>query len=195
MDGSGSWHGDAGPQSRALRRVITLNQEIGYQVRRIMGLKDTDYTAMALLMRQPMGPTELARALHITTASATAMVDRLVRAGHVVREPHEADRRRMTVRALDGSKDQVAGHVVPMIHMVEDELATLDDAGRGAVLQFLTGTAVRMAEHLKQLRDRPVQVSTDANRSEPARTATTAATPAGASPAAQPHSETTARKA
>ena len=43
------------PQSRLLRRVVQLNEEIGYQVRRIMGLKETDYAAMAILMREPMG--------------------------------------------------------------------------------------------------------------------------------------------
>ncbi|RLP59222.1 MarR family transcriptional regulator [Kocuria rhizophila] len=147
----------AGPHSRALRRVITLNQEIGHQLRRIMGLKDTDYSAMALLMRRPMGPTELARALHITTASATAMVDRLVLAGHVVREPHHEDRRRMTVRALQPSTEEVAAQVAPMIGMVEEELAALDEAGRRAVLQFLTGTAARMEDHLEQLRERPAR--------------------------------------
>ena len=151
--GAGSFH--AGPHSRALRRVITLNREIGFQLRRIMGLKETDYTAMALLMRRSMGPTELARTLHITTASATAMVDRLARAGHVVREPDSEDRRRMTVRAVPRSRAGVAGHVAPMIEMVDAELAEMDEEGRQAVLQFLTGTAARMEEHLNDLRERP----------------------------------------
>ena len=98
----------AGPEARALRRVITLNHEIDHQLQRIMGLKETDFSAMALLMRRPMGPTELARALHITTASATAMVDRLVRAGHVVREPHPEDRRRMVEGMVEGLETRLA---------------------------------------------------------------------------------------
>ena len=145
----------AGPEARALRRVITLNHEIDHQLQRIMGLKETDFSAMALLMRRPMGPTELARALHITTASATAMVDRLVRAGHVVREPHPEDRRRMTVRAVERSTAEVAAQVAPMVAMVEEELATLDEPGRRAVLQFLSGTVTRMEDHLEQLCGRP----------------------------------------
>lgn len=160
MDSSGAELVDAGPHARALRRVITLNREVGFQVRRTMGLRDTDYTAMALLLRRPMGPTELARALHITTASATAMVDRLVRAGHVVREPHEEDRRRMTVRAVERSRAEVAAHVAPMVGMVEEQLAALDEPGRQAVLQFLTGTAARMEVHLDELRERPAGTST-----------------------------------
>ena len=169
MDSNGSMLVEAGPHSRALRRLITLNHEIGFQVRRIMGLKDTDYTAMALLLRRSMGPTELARALHITTASATAMVDRLARAGHVVREPHDGDRRRMTVRALEKSKGDVAAHVAPMVEMVEQELATLDESGREAVLQFLTGTVARLENHLEQLREQP-SVDSDAGPSDPGAT-------------------------
>lgn len=157
MAQSGSGLLPAGPEARALRRVITLNHEIGHELRRIMGLKETDFSAMALLMRRPMGPTELARALHITTASATAMVDRLVRAGHVVREPHPEDRRRMTVRAVERSTAEVAVEVAPMVAMVEEELAALDEPGRRAVLQFLTGTTTRMEDHLEQLRERPAQ--------------------------------------
>ncbi|RLZ03016.1 MarR family transcriptional regulator [Kocuria tytonicola] len=175
MDSSGAELVNAGPHSRALRRVITLNQEIGFQVRRTMGLRDTDYTAMALLLRRPMGPTELARALHITTASATAMVDRLVRAGHVVREPHEEDRRRMTVRAVDRSRAEVAAHVAPMVAMVEEQLAALDESGRQAVLQFLTGTAARMEAHLDELRERPAEKPAETPAAEPAGAMDTAA--------------------
>lgn len=145
------------PQSRQLRRVVQLNEEIGYQVRRIMGLKETDYAAMAILMREPMGPTELARTLHITSAAATAVVDRLVRAGHAVREPHPDDRRRMIIRAVDASRAKTMEHVYPMMTMVEDELEKLDAAGREAVLQFLMGTASSLESYRDELKDRPVQ--------------------------------------
>ena len=145
------------PHSRELRRVVRLNEKIGYQVRRIMGLKETDYAAMSILMREPMGPSELARALHITSAAATAVVDRLVRAGHAVREPHPDDRRRMVVRAADASRAKTMEHVYPMMSMVEGELEKLDSAGRDAVLQFLTGTASRLESYRDELNDRPVK--------------------------------------
>ena len=150
------------PQSRQLRRVVQLNEEIGYQVRRIMGLKETDYDAMAILMREPMGPTELARALHITSAAATAVVDRLVRAGHAVREPHPDDRRRMIIRAVESSRAKTMEHVYPMMGMVEEQLEKLDEAGREAVLAFLTGTAADLESYRDELKERPVLVDTPA---------------------------------
>lgn len=156
MDESRSRPDFVSPQSRQLRRVVQLNEEIGYQVRRLMSLKETDYAAMAILMREPMGPTELARALHITSAAATAVVDRLVRAGHAVREPHPEDRRRMIIRAVESSRAKTMEHVYPMMSMVEDELEKLDQAGRDAVLQFLNGAASSLESYRDELKNRPV---------------------------------------
>ncbi|WP_144931677.1 MarR family winged helix-turn-helix transcriptional regulator [Kocuria marina] len=161
MESSATWYGPVSPQSRALRRVVVLNAEIAYEIRRILGLKGTDYAAMAMLIVHSMGPTELAHALHITTASATAVVDRLVGAGHVVREPVEGDRRRMTVRAVTSSRERTREHVVPVIGMVEDELDALDEPGREAVLRFLRGTESRLEEYLEDLRGRADQASQD----------------------------------
>ena len=151
MESSATWYGPVSPQSRALRRVVVLNAEIAYEIRRILGLKGTDYAAMAMLIVHSMGPTELAHALHITTASA----------GHVVREPVEGDRRRMTVRAVTSSRERTREHVVPVIGMVEDELDALDEPGREAVLRFLRGTESRLEEYLEDLRGRADQASQD----------------------------------
>ena len=53
---------------------------------------------MEHLMGEPIGPVELSRRLHMTSASATVLVDRLEEAGHVVREPDPHDGRRRVVR-------------------------------------------------------------------------------------------------
>lgn len=154
MNEAASNPGSISPHTRALRRVVVLNEEIGYEVRRIMGLKETDYAALAVLMREAMGPTELARALHITSAATTAVVDRLVRAGHAVREPHPQDRRRMIIRAVTASRELTMQHVYPMMDMVETELDKLDPAGRDAVLQFLTGTVAKLESYRDELKAR-----------------------------------------
>lgn len=158
------------PQGRELRRVVRVNDDIGYQVRRIMGLKETDYHAMAILMRDPMGPTALARALHITSAAATAVVDRLVRAGHAVREPHPDDRRRMIIRAVDASRATTMEHVYPMMSLVEEELEKLDERGRAAVLTFLAGTATSLETYRDELRDQPTRAAQPVEPGERLRT-------------------------
>lgn len=62
------------------------------------GLSPNAVTALAHLhLEGPQTPTELARRLDITTASATELVDRLQRDDHVGRRPHPTDRRRLLV--------------------------------------------------------------------------------------------------
>lgn len=130
--------------ARALRRIVRLHGEVRSQMRRLMGLKDTDYAALALLMRRPMGPTELARALHLSTASATAVVDRLVATGHAVREPHPQDRRRTVVRAVDSSRERAMAEVQHMVDLVGEVLADASEEESAAVLRFLERTAAHM---------------------------------------------------
>lgn len=134
----------ATPHARALRRIVRLNGEVRTQMRRLMGLKDTDYTALSLLMRRPMGPTELARSLHLTTSATTAVVDRLVAAGHAVREPHPQDRRRTTVRAVDSSRERAMAEVQQMVLLIDQVVEDTSEADQAAVLRFLENTAAHM---------------------------------------------------
>lgn len=130
--------------ARALRRIVRLHGEVRAQMRRFMDLNDTDYAALALLMRGPMGPTELARALHLSTASATAVVDRLVATGHAVREPHPQDRRRTVVRAVESSRERAMTEVQRMVGLVGEVLADTSEEDAAAVLRFLEHTAGHM---------------------------------------------------
>jgi len=63
-----------------------------------MALNLSEVDAMEHLMGAAMGPVELSRRLHMTSASATVLVDRLAEAGHVEREPDPSDGRRRVVR-------------------------------------------------------------------------------------------------
>jgi DNA-binding MarR family transcriptional regulator len=54
-----------------------------------------------------VGPTELARYLGISTASTTALIDRLQKSGHVVRQAHPSDRRSVHVVATEKSDEEV----------------------------------------------------------------------------------------
>lgn len=135
--------------ARALRRIVRLNGGVRTQMRRLMGLKDTDYAALALLMRGPMGPTGLARALHLSTASATAVVDRLVATGHAVREPHPDDRRRTVVRAVESAREHAMAEVQHMVDLVREILEDTSEEDAAAVLRFLE----RIAAHMEAWRD------------------------------------------
>ena len=92
------------PTSRVatlLYEVLHLTAETRTAMARRLGLNPSEVDAMEHLMAEPMGPVELSRRLHMTSASATVLVDRLEEAGHVAREADPEDRRRRVVRPTD----------------------------------------------------------------------------------------------
>lgn len=136
-------------QARLLRQVVLLHQEVRIHLCRLMGMHDTDYAALALLMRGRLGPSALASALGLSSAAATAVVDRLEAAGHAERLPHPQDRRRTLVRLLPASQQQVQAEVDRMADATGALLEDFDERERAAVARYLAGTR----DALEQWRD------------------------------------------
>ena len=84
-------------------------------------------------------PTELARSVQVSTAAMTLVLDRLEAAGHVSREPHPTDRRKVMVTPAPASVDAAEDLVAPLIGGVEDLVSSLSEADRAVVAAFLAG--------------------------------------------------------
>ena len=82
-------------------------------------------------------PTELARRLDTSTAAMTLVLNRLEDAGHVRRDRHPSDGRKLVVTAADASSDRAYELVLPIIDGVEDLVAGLDATERATVQAFL----------------------------------------------------------
>lgn len=85
-----------------LRQYRESNVRMRSRVRDDMGMGEKDLIALRILLAahaegQAVRQQELARQLSITGASASALVDRLVRDGYAERTPHPADRRSIAV--------------------------------------------------------------------------------------------------
>ena len=76
------------PPSEAVREVLALAPEVRLAWARRLRWTATDVVGMEHALFEPLGPVELGRRVHLTSAAATLLVDRLERAGHVRREPH-----------------------------------------------------------------------------------------------------------
>ena len=87
---------------------------------------------------EPVGPTELAQRLGVTSAAASGIVDRLVARGHVERRPHPTDRRRTAVVCTPSGREELMGHLMPMFVELAAVDASLSAAEREVVLRFLT---------------------------------------------------------
>jgi len=78
-------------------QLSLLNRRVGAQ----LDVRDVDWDCLEIVNRHgPLSPTALARRAGLHPATVTGVLDRLERAGFVVRDRDPADRRAFTVRAL-----------------------------------------------------------------------------------------------
>lgn len=132
--------------SQALREVTFAAAQVDRALTRALHLRPTDYAALGHVMTapEPPGPAELAARLGISTGSATELVDRLEHAGHLRRERHPADRRRLGLHATDTAVAEVLGALGPMFTGLTEVAAALTHAERETVTRYLRAAAERM---------------------------------------------------
>jgi DNA-binding MarR family transcriptional regulator len=136
---------------RDLRNQLSmLNRQVGTH----LDLKDVDLDCLDLVARHgPLSPTALARRAGLHPATMTGILDRLERAGWVVRERDPADRRAVTVRALpergrevyqlyagmNGAMDELcAGYDEEQLKLLADFLRRTTEAGATATGDLAT---------------------------------------------------------
>lgn len=83
----------------ALHHLAVAAAAVDVSLARRLRLNPVDYQAMKHLMTATtaLGPVELGALVGLTSGSATGLVDRLERAGHLRREPDPRDRRRLVL--------------------------------------------------------------------------------------------------
>ena len=132
----------------ALRVLLRAGREMHTAMAHHLGLGETDLAAMDQLVSSttPLGPVELGYRLGIRSASSTVLVDRLEAAGHLRREPHPSDRRRVVLRASESARAEVRATLTPLLVAISDITARLDTTQATVVLSFLRDVTAAMAE-------------------------------------------------
>jgi DNA-binding MarR family transcriptional regulator len=117
---SGYWYGADADSAR--RRAIDLLQafrlyraaEVAMRrrTRQSMAMGENDLLTLRYLLKAEregrlVSPAELARYLGVSTASTTAIIDRLERSRHVRRDPHPTDRRSIVLHPTAETDDEV----------------------------------------------------------------------------------------
>jgi DNA-binding MarR family transcriptional regulator len=90
-----------------------------------------------LMTEGPLTPSDLARRLDISTAATTVVVDRLAALGHVHREAHAHDRRKVVVVPTPASVQAAFDTLLPMLAGVAGVTSRLSDGERDVVSRFL----------------------------------------------------------
>lgn len=137
----------------ALARFRASDTRMHQRVRQTTSLGENELRILQLLiMRHRAGdvvrPSEISRHLNISSASTTALLDRLERQGSVQRVSHPTDRRSILIAPTERAEREVADLVDAFDARVSAAIDDLGIAGRGAVLAFLdavTGAADRIA--------------------------------------------------
>ncbi|QNE48471.1 MarR family transcriptional regulator [Glaciihabitans sp. INWT7] len=119
--------------------MSALSTRFQRHVGQSLSVNDTDLSAMEHLMTNgPLTPTDLSHRLGISTAATTVMVDRLTALGHVHREPHAHDRRKVVVVPTPASVQEAFATLEPMISGVSRVTAALPAQDSAVVTRFLS---------------------------------------------------------
>ncbi|TQM85105.1 DNA-binding MarR family transcriptional regulator [Saccharothrix saharensis] len=105
----------------------------------------TDLNALAVIMDarwsgEPMSPTRLAEALHLSASATTSVLDRLEASGHVERARHPHDRRKVELRASDKALELGRGFFGPLDQAYTAAWARFDAADREVIARFLAAS-------------------------------------------------------
>lgn len=125
--------------SWALHNFVVAAAELDVALGRRLRLSPGDYLAMKHLMTSEvaLGPVELGMLVGLTSGSATGLVDRLERAGHVRRHRDPADRRRLILEPTEQALDGVSRELRPLNDSLQDAAAGYSDDERATIERFL----------------------------------------------------------
>jgi DNA-binding MarR family transcriptional regulator len=120
----------------------------------VLGLTDTELVAIAYLAQHgELTPTGLGRLLGLSSAGATAVVQRLERTGFVERAPHPHDGRSALLRLTATGIERAEAAMEPLVSQLDDIAERLEPESRRVVAEFLREVAEASERHAGRLRD------------------------------------------
>lgn len=127
----------------ALRSYRDAEAAMRRRTRDSMRMNETDLLAIRFVMRaqragQSVGPKDLSRILKISTASTTALIDRLQRDGYLVRRPHPTDRRALEILATDNADHEVRETLGAMHRKMLEAAENLTSEEAATITRFLS---------------------------------------------------------
>lgn len=97
-------------------------------------------------------PTAIAGALETSTSATSLVLNRLETSGHVSRQPHPTDRRKVVVAPVRASLAAAQDHARPINEGIGELSGTLTAAERATVAAFLDGLVALYQRVLKDRR-------------------------------------------
>jgi len=136
-----------------LRALSAADGVLNAAVAAAMGIHPTDLLAADVLDRDgPMTVGALARTLHLSPGAATALVDRLERAGLAARRPDPTSRRRVLVTPTGEGADRSEALFAPLVTRAEELLSGYGDESLTLIEGFVRAATHLISEHARAIR-------------------------------------------
>ncbi len=142
----------------ALSRCRAADIEMHERVRATASLGENELRILQLLLARrrdglDVKPSDISRHLGISSASTTALIDRLERQGNVERRTHPTDRRSILVAPTERAVSEVADVVDAYDRRIGTAIAGLSETDRTAIVTFLDAVAAA-ADEVARSRER-----------------------------------------
>jgi DNA-binding MarR family transcriptional regulator len=149
---------DAVGASARLRELLTRQtlaiERYRASVARRLGLSDVEMGAIAYLAQtSSLTPGELRARLVLSSGGTTALIQRLVRSGHVERAPHPHDGRSVVVSLTSSTRATLERHAEPLSRAIDAVAAELSPGERQMVREWLGRIVVATEAKLAQADD------------------------------------------
>lgn len=133
---------DAAPVLDALARFRAADAQMHQRVRTHAALGENELRILQYVLAcdragTDVKPSEISRHLGISSASTTALLDRLERLGSVQRVSHPTDRRSILIAPTERAAAEVATLIGAFENRVTAAIDELSEDGRAAVVAFL----------------------------------------------------------
>lgn len=137
-----------------LRRLTVELDAVGQRFALEHGLNRTDVRALVAIMDaarrgQALTAGALGSAVDLRSASVTALVDRLERAGHVRRVPDPEDRRRVSLEMSDAAMAAGAEHFGGLQRDLTAAMSSYSDEELAVVRRFLEDMTAVIVQHAR----------------------------------------------
>jgi len=119
-----------------------------------LGLNVTDFMCFTCVMKAGenlLTAGDLAEHAHVTTGSATGILNRLVRAGYVTRRPDPTDRRRVRIAAQPTAVARVAALYEPYYARLNELFSDYTPAEVAVLHDWFTRTGTLTNDYLEEL--------------------------------------------
>jgi DNA-binding MarR family transcriptional regulator len=135
--------------SADLREMSTESDQIGRLFAVSHDVRPTDFRALLHIMvaetaGRPMTSGDLSQRMGLSGAAITYLVDRLIESGHVRRDSHPADRRKVILRYSDPGLDTARSFFNPLGMYTHAALHDLSDADLAAAHRVFTALIAAM---------------------------------------------------